>query len=160
MKMPHAIRTIATIVLMMGFTSSLFAFTDEIAAEPAKVWEAAKQAMTEYGLGKVKEDKLYLESGWIMDRVEKRIGFLSRFSMKKVKRRYRLKVQVTPVEYGGKVDVTGFYQIQTDTGQSNLSWRRYKTDHNEYQIERALFMKIIDHLGKSGPHSIPVSETT
>ena len=121
-------------------------YTDEIALDSKRVWEAAHQALESYGIGKENPAKGTLESRWIEDLVRRSHKFLPEAIKGSYLRRYRL--VITLREEGGKTSVTikGKFQ-QKDTGLPPAApWLPISPKTEDYEMERNFFMKLIARL--------------
>ena len=129
------------------------AYRDEILTNSEEVWKAAKTALTPKAIQREDWDKKIIKSKWIEDYVTKQKEILpsglgiSKTIPNTVRRRYQLTIRLTETSTATEISILGNFQERPFTGvPSQLHWEKVSPSSEDYDIERALFFKILSEL--------------
>lgn len=135
---------------------SAYGYLDEVLTSPAEVWDAAVTLLErEEGIKSQDRDKGVLTSEWMEDTVrkEKRM-FPSMVGVDKtlastVRRRSRMRIQLTETATGTQIQITGKFQEKPLTGPPHqVRWEKIKPDTEDYDLERQLFFEILEEISR------------
>ena len=140
-------------ILFGLFLSLLFcagtaqAYLDEVTVKAEEAWGAAQEVLKVHGFKKLDEKHFTLETNWVTDRVVRSRGALKNFTSKTYDRRYRIVMKITQREYDSQIQITGVFQERpVENNQSLYLWQKYKPEGMDYDIERQVFMQILNRL--------------
>lgn len=137
----------AVILSVLWGQSAAFAYTDQITVKAPEAWEAAKEVLKPRGVKKIDEENYIIETKWVTDRVVRSRGMLKQFASQTYERRYRFRVKVTQRDYDTEIEVKGTFQERPhETNSSILMWQSYRPEGIDYDVERQVFMQILNRL--------------
>lgn len=120
-------------------------FGDQIHASESEVWEAAAKVFKPYGVYKQKKYKK-LTTRWNEDQVSRRRGLLRNYRKQSYDRRYRIHMELKEEHNFTHTSIKIEAQEKPFGSIRELMWRKAKTDYQEEQMEKEIFMKIINEL--------------
>jgi hypothetical protein len=135
-------------VVMISRPINSFAYTDQITVKADEAWQAAQEVLKTSGFHKLDHKTKTLQTKWIQDRVvRKGKGVLKNFTSETVERRYRLTVRVIQRDFDTEIDIRGSFQERTmGNNHTSISWKKVRTQSEDLDIERAIFMRILNRL--------------
>ena len=144
-------REIGALLVWVGLLmmpSSGWAYTDQITVKAEEAWQVAQNVLKSTGFKKLDPEKKVLETQWVHDRVlRKGKGLLKLIASQTYDRRYRLRVRVTQRAFDSEIEIRGTFQERPmGPVSSKLSWKQVRPQTEDFDIERALFMRILNHL--------------
>ena len=125
------------------------AIEEEVGAPAPEIFHAAMAALTPYGIHKKDEEKFYLESKYIEDRVERREKHFFFKNRRDYDRRYRVKITLTPWPRYAVVKVEVDPRYRSPDGNIAAPWRKLKEGRDGYELEREFFRRILAQLEAS-----------
>lgn len=136
--------------LLLGiccFAGNTHAYTDQVTVKADEAWAAALEVLKPKGFEKIDERNYTVETKWTQDRVIRSRGILKNIASQSYERRYRLTVKVIQRDYDTEIEVRGKFQERpVETNQHLILWRKYRPEGSDYDIERQVFMQILNRL--------------
>lgn len=136
------------LVLACFNAARAFAYTDQITVKADEAWQVAQEVLKVNGLDKVDHDNKTLRTKWVEDRVVRRgKGVLKKITSVTMQRRYRMTVRVIQRPFDTEIEVKGDFQERTlGVNQTSYSWKKIRTKSDDFDLERAVFMRILNRL--------------
>lgn len=135
------------LLLTLAIPFSAFAYTDQITVKADEAWAAVLRVFENQKLRKMDPQKMFLQTKWVEDEVVRRgPGILKNYTSQTYDRRYRLSIQVVQREYDTEIQIKGSFQQRTMSPNNVVSWKRVKPKTEDFDIERATFMRILSRI--------------
>ena len=128
--------------------SSAFAYTDQITVKADEAWQAAQEVLKKDGFDHLDSESKTLRTKWIYDQVvRKGKGPLKKITSVTMERRYRMSVHVVQRPFDTEIEVRGNFQERTmGNNRTSISWKKVRTKSEDFDLERAIFMRILNRL--------------
>ena len=135
-------------VVLVLPASSAFAYTDDVQAGIEDVWQAARKVLEPVGIKKMDEKKRKMESRWVEDEVVRRNELFKGVMSQVYLRHYRIKISLTESGDNVQIEVKGNFEEKPKQSAAAAPWRKLKMQMQDYDIERAYFMRVLAQLAK------------
>ena len=135
--------------MLTGFlNSALWAYTDQITVKSDEAWQAAQEVLKPSGIDKLDPATKTIRTKWTHDRVvRKGKGVFKNIASVTMERRYRMTVHVIQRPFDTEIEVRGDFQERTmGVNQTSYTWTKVKTKSEDFDLERATFMRILNRL--------------
>lgn len=142
-------------VFFLALQTTAFAYLDEVLMTPDEVWTAAKTVMEPKGVRTENKAAYTLKSKWIEDYVRKEKNILPAALGRgvtlrsTVRRRYQMAVELKELPTGTEIQISGKYQERPiGAPEHQARWKYVKPSTEDYELERALFFKILGEMAR------------
>lgn len=138
------------LIALLGWPgSSALAYTDDVQARIDEAWQAVEKVLTPVGIYKKDEKKKYMQSRWMEDEVIRKNHLFKDITSQAYRRRYRMKVYLTEAGENIQIRVTGEFEQKPKQSPVTAPWRKLKPQMEDYDLERAFFMRILAQMAKA-----------
>ena len=136
----------SVILIQTGAPQKAWAYHEEIGAGSKEVFIAALQALKPYGINQQDEEKLYIETDWVLGSSERTTSLYFTKIQKTLQRRTKFKVSFKAWPRYTEVDIRAEDQFKRASSSEKAPWRKMKPAFDDYSQERELFRKILSQI--------------
>ncbi len=145
-------------------STGAIAFEDVILTSRIEVWKAARETLQSSGFSSEDQNEGKLKTRWIEDTVVKERPVFSGpwgsgpTVKQTFRRRYRISIVIDETKNGALVKIHGEFEQKIYSARPQAPWQREELTTEDYDVERAVFFKILRHLeiSRKAPGPMPM----
>ena len=125
------------------------AYMDDVKGVTAEeAWQATLKVLGTKGVQKADKNKKFIQSRWVEDEVVRRNSLFKDVTSQDYLRRSRMKISFNELPDRVEIKITGSFEEKPKQSPPQAPWRKLKTRVEDYELEHALFMRILTQLAK------------
>ena len=132
--------------ILVLMPKDIFAYTDQITVKSEEAWQAVQDVLKNQ-IKTIDHNAKTLETKWVQDTIKRSRGPFKAYTSKTVDRRYQLKIKLVQRPYDTEIEIRGVFQERPhELEYHQLSWQKIHPEMADFDIERRVFMQILNRL--------------